>query len=916
MNTSLRIYSLLYFTGLFSLMLIISHWINSHGLPWTAVTSVYAQQRAQLSLEIQDISRFKKNYLVYLLEKMKTQGERIAATALIKDSVMAPKSIKYPSILPYLTFLKSQQELYDVLYVVDKLTGVTILSTADQDFSESLPLEITTTSLQTTEQHLFTLIPIPDTQAMLVLQSSLITFEQRLQMRVEARIKTRLIAMPLTQTPLSSPTDNILSTYQTIPINETHHWALIVQVNVDKEIAILQSALNQSLWIYSSVILIMGSVGVFFFLRYLLRPIKALIQVIQQVRSGHFAARSQIKRQDEIGLLAVTTNNMLARFQASYEEMEHLISERTAELYKTNVSLAVTLDELKTLNKQLETEIMMRKQVEAEIRQQQRQQQLIFDTVPAFIWHKDLQNNILWMNKAASKLCKVPDPTRMSYAVYELFPDLAKTAYKEDLDVMQTKQPKRGIIKHLENANDEQLWVQIDKVPLLDEDNHVTGIIVLGTDITERIATEMAMHEVVYRFRSILDSAGDGIITIDIHGIIQLANPALANMFGYTVDELLDQSVEMLIPLPYKEHHAHYIQSYLKTGQKKALGTSKEMMGLHKNGNTFPIYIAISELQLKDERLFTAIITDISALKRAQAELQQSTQRLEMQNAAYSRFIPTEFLNFLGKSDIADVQLGDLVQQPMTIMFSNIHSFSDLSTTLTPQQNFAFLNDYLSRIEPLILSHQGFIHKLIGDTTMSLFPHNADDAMQCAVGILNTLHEFNRQQIEHNQPVVKIGLGLHTDTLMLGTVGGKHRMDNTILSEAVSLAAYVEKLTKIYNTSLLITEQTYNCLKIEYDVRIVDKIKGMKQSVIIFEVLDGELPESRRAKLDTLELFTRALSAYHRRRFNIAEREFQICLERNPNDKVVEIYIKRCQLRQKLDIGDNNEINSDVTCLA
>ncbi len=919
MKASLRIYSLIYFTGLFALILMLSHWVNSNGLPWTSVTSPYMQQRIQLSQEIEEVSRFKKNYLVYLLEKMKLQGEKLAATALIKENVTSfyqPAQTPYQNILPYLKFLKSQQELYDVLYIVDKLTGVTILSTGDYDFSQSLPKNLTTTTLLTTDQYLFTMIPILGTQAILVLQSALLTFEQRLQMRVEAGTKTTLIAMPTTQTPVSSPMSNVLSVYKTIPIDETKHWALIVQVKVDKETEILKAALNKSFWIYTSIILIVGSIGLFFYLRYLLRPINALTRVIQKVRSGNFAARSKINRQDEIGLLALTTNNMLARFQASYEEMEHLITERTAELYKTNVSLAVTLDELQTLNTQLENEITMRKSVEAEIRQQQRQQQLIFDTVPAFIWHKDLQNNILWMNKAAAKLCGVTHTSQMSYALFELFPSMAKTAYKEDLEVIQTKQPKRGIIKHLESKNNEKLWIQIDKVPLLDGDNHVTGVIVLGTDITERITAELTMHEVVHRFRSILDSAIDGIVTIDIHGTIQLVNPALANMFGYTVDELLGQSVETLIPSPHKEQHAHYIQTYLKTGQKKILGTSKEVIGLHKSGKIFPIYLAISELQLKDEHLFTAIITDISALKHAQLELEQSTQRLEIQNAAYSRFIPTEFLNFLGKDNIAEVQLGDLVQQPMTVMFSNIHSFSDLSVTMTPQQNFAFLNDYLSRVEPLILSHHGFIHKLIGDTSMSLFPHQADDAMQCAISILHTLNEFNRQQIENNKPVIKIGLGLHTDMLMLGTIGGQHHMDNTVISEAVNLAAYVEKLTKIYGTSLLITEQTYNCLQIEYDVRIVDKVKGAKQSVIIFEVLDGEFPEIRRAKLETLELFTHALSAYHRRHFSVAEREFQVCLERNPHDKVVEIYIKRCQLRQKLDIGDKFGINSDKTCLA
>ncbi|MGZ4032965.1 MAG: GAF domain-containing protein, partial [Tumebacillaceae bacterium] len=108
-------------------------------------------------------------------------------------------------------------------------------------------------------------------------------------------------------------------------------------------------------------------------------------------------------------------------------------------------------------------------------------------------------------------------------------------------------------------------------------------------------------------------------------------------------------------------------------------------------------------------------------------------------NAAYERFVPHQFLRFLEKKSIIDVQLGDHVQTEMTVLFSDIRSFTTLSERLTPEENFNFLNDYLNQMEPLIIEHHGFIDKYIGDSIMSLFDKGADDAVSAGVAMLNKL---------------------------------------------------------------------------------------------------------------------------------------------------------------------------------
>jgi class 3 adenylate cyclase len=91
-------------------------------------------------------------------------------------------------------------------------------------------------------------------------------------------------------------------------------------------------------------------------------------------------------------------------------------------------------------------------------------------------------------------------------------------------------------------------------------------------------------------------------------------------------------------------------------------------------------------------------------------------------NVAYGRFVPHEFLRFLGHKSIVDVHLGDQVQKEMSILFADIRNFTTLSEGMSPKENFDFLNSYLKRVGPVIRNHNGFIDKYIGDAVMALFP--------------------------------------------------------------------------------------------------------------------------------------------------------------------------------------------------
>ena len=146
----------------------------------------------------------------------------------------------------------------------------------------------------------------------------------------------------------------------------------------------------------------------------------------------------------------------------------------------------------------------------------------------------------------------------------------------------------------------------------------------LQAEVTERERAEQAVAEREARIRAILDTTVDGIITIDARGIIESFNLAAERIFGYAAGEVVGQNVSMLMPSPYRDEHDGYLVRYLRTGEKKIIGIGREIVAQRKDGTICPIDLAISEVRLKDQRLFTGIVRDLSERQRVEQELQRA----------------------------------------------------------------------------------------------------------------------------------------------------------------------------------------------------------------------------------------------------------------------------------------------------
>ncbi|MGE8428110.1 MAG: PAS domain S-box protein [Sphingobacterium sp.] len=128
---------------------------------------------------------------------------------------------------------------------------------------------------------------------------------------------------------------------------------------------------------------------------------------------------------------------------------------------------------------------------------------------------------------------------------------------------------------------------------------------------------------------AIIDHAIDGIITIDNRGNVESINPAALELFGYQAEEVIGHNISMLMPEPDRGNHDGYLHNYQTTGHKKIIGIGREVMGLKKNGETFPFRLAVSEVWLKDKNIFTGFIHDLSREKAAEDMLKQHAAELE-----------------------------------------------------------------------------------------------------------------------------------------------------------------------------------------------------------------------------------------------------------------------------------------------
>ncbi len=239
------------------------------------------------------------------------------------------------------------------------------------------------------------------------------------------------------------------------------------------------------------------------------------------------------------------------------------------------------------------------------------------------------------MNPAAERLFGFPSPEVIGQNVKMLMPEPYRHEHDDYLsNYRKTGQRKiigigREVVGLRKDGTTFPMHLAVSELHLGDR-RMFTGI---ARDITDLRRAISQLEDSEARTRTILETAVDAIITIDGRGLVESMNPAAERLFGYPAGEVVGQNVKMLMPQPYRNEHDDYLNNYLTTGQKKIIGIGREVVGLRKDGTTFPMDLAVSEVQLGSRKLFTGIVRDISERNKAEEQLRFFAAELQARNA-------------------------------------------------------------------------------------------------------------------------------------------------------------------------------------------------------------------------------------------------------------------------------------------
>ena len=579
------------------------------------------------------------------------------------------------------------------------------------------------------------------------------------------------------------------------------------------------------------------------------------------------------------------------------------------------------------------TNITERKQAEAALVQAEEKYRRIFENALEGIFQTSTDGKLISANPALAQIYGYDSPEELIASVN----DIERQFYVEPNRRQEffALMEKYGTLSEFESEvyrrDGSIIWISEDARTVFDARGEVLYYQGFAEDITLRRVVDVerlrftndlekalvaqeklneALSESESRLTQFLEAMPVGIFVVDGKG-----KPFYMNSWGERIlaQGLISDVGTDKFPEAYHFYNAGTNQLYpidLQPIMRALRGEFVRMDDLEIHGSERSVPIEVWATPIYDERknivYAIAAFQDITERQEVETERRQFTNELQKALAAeekltdaYGRFVPHEFLHFLGYESILEVKLGDQVQKEMSVLFSDIRDFTSLSETMTPAENFQFINAYLSRMEPAITENFGFIDKYIGDAIMALFDGSADDAVKAGIAMLEELNEYNISRNRPDCPPLQIGIGINTGSLMLGTVGGQSRMDSTVISDAVNLASRVENLTKEYGVSMLITQNTFIELNDIYDLRLIDRVtvKGKSQMVTVYEVFAADPPELRQKKLETKTLFEQALVLYNSDRYVEATRFFSGCLQINPTDNVAQIYMQRCLKR-------------------
>ena len=292
--------------------------------------------------------------------------------------------------------------------------------------------------------------------------------------------------------------------------------------------------------------------------------------------------------------------------------------------------------------------------------------------------------------------------------------------------------------------------------------------------LDEIVEDEKAIRDGHERLHALFDNVIDSVIVINDKGIIESANPVTENIFGFTPDEMVGQNVSMLMPEPISHEHDHYLAEYRKTGVAKILRTGRQVEAKHKSGRLFPAELAITEMHVHGERLFTGILRDVSEQVELNRRMQQAYEDLHEAHARLEEVVRTDKLTQLFKRGHFDTTLfAEILRAtrhaiPLSLMLLDVDYFKRFNDHYGHVEGDSCLQAIAQTLQQVFMRSGEVVARYGGEEFAVILPHcGRQVALNRAEKVLHAVRERN---IPHEKSgtadrvTISIGVATHCPT--------------------------------------------------------------------------------------------------------------------------------------------------------
>ncbi len=274
------------------------------------------------------------------------------------------------------------------------------------------------------------------------------------------------------------------------------------------------------------------------------------------------------------------------------------------------------------------------KQAEVDLRHERFLLDTLMRNLPDSIYFKDAESRFLRISQALAKRFGLSDPQdAVGNNDFDYFTaEHAQSAQADERVLMRTAEPIIDKEERETWPDGRRTWVATSKLPLRDETGTIVGTFGISRDITE---TKLADE----RFRLVVEASANALLMVDREGKIVLVNSQAERLFGYVRDELLAQSIEILVPEPVRDAHRDLRAGFFANPQSREMGLGRPLYGARKDGSTFPVEVGLSPLETEDGFFALASVIDITARKALEDSLRSAKESAEAASRAKSEFL-------------------------------------------------------------------------------------------------------------------------------------------------------------------------------------------------------------------------------------------------------------------------------------